>query len=261
MKVGETLCKALVLGRMRLTVKRTSVHLYAGALSVAVLITPALSAQDKAVPSPSADVAADAKPKAGPPAGDENIFLRRFSNLFPESPTARAPLTAGQKFRLSLKNSVAPTSLLLSAAAAAISQGADSTNGYPQGAAGYGKRFGASMASRSATNFLGGFVFPAIAREDPRYFRDGKGSVNQRLTHAISRVVLAPKDRGGYGFNWGGVLGPLGAEAFSNVYQPAYERSGGRTMKRYGVSLAAAAPGNILKEFWPDIFKRFEHLK
>ncbi len=261
MKVGETLCKALVLDRMRLTVKHTSVCLYAGALSVAVLITPALSTQDKAVPSPSAEVATDAKTKADPPTRDEKIFLRRFSNLFPESPTARAPLTADEKFCLSLKNSVAPTSLLLSAAAAAISQGTDSTNGYPQGAAGYGKRFGASMASRSVSNLFGGFVLPSIAREDPRYFRYGEGPVDQRLTHAISRVVLAPKDGGGYGFNWGGVLGPLGAEVFSNLYQPAYERTGGRTMRRYGVSLAAAAPSNILKEFWPDIIKRLEHLK
>ena len=161
-----------------------------------------------------------------------------------------------QKFRLFVKNSIAPATILGSAFGAGIDQATNTPSGYGQGAEGYGKRFGASLATGATTNLFGGFIIASIAHQDPRYFVHGhQGTFGQRLGHAITRVVVAPNERGGYGFNWGGVFGPLAAQTLANVYMPVREQTGARTMSRYGTQMATIAGANILKEFWADIFK------
>ena len=245
---GGSICKVLTVGT-----------LWAVSLTV-----PPVAAQDKAAPEKHAVTGSaigrsatddQAHPAPGIVAPDD-LVLKKESFFFPNLAASRAPLTADAKFLLSIKNSISPASILGSAFGAGINQATNTPSGYGQGAEGYGKRFGASMATRATTNLFGGFVIASIAHQDPRYFVHGKGSFGQRLGHAISRVAVAPKDRGGYGFNWGGVFGPLGAEALANTYQPVREQTGARTMSRYGIDLATAAGGNILREFWPDIFKR-----
>jgi len=181
--------------------------------------------------------------------------LEQQSVFFPDLATNRKPLTVEEKFRLSVKTTASPGALLGSALGAGIDQATDTPNGYGQGAEGYGKRFGASMATRATRNLFGGFVLASLAHQDPRFFVRGEGSFGQRLGYAVSRVVVAPRDRGGYGFNWGGVFGPLGAEALANLYQPVAEQTGARTVARYGTGLAVTAGVNVLKEFWPDIFQ------
>jgi hypothetical protein len=228
------------------------------------LIASPVAAQANAAPeehaitgSDSGGSATDDRAQSAPgTVAPEDLVLKKGSIFFPNLATSRTPLTADEKFVLSLKNSIAPASILGSAFGAGINQATNTPSGYGQGAEGYGKRFGASMATRATTNLFGGFMIASIAHQDPRYFVHGKGTFGQRLGHAISRVVVAPKDRGGYGFNWGGVFGPLGAEALANTYQPVAEQTGARTMTRYGIDLASTAGGNILREFWPDIFKR-----
>jgi len=208
-------------------------------------IAPSLAAQEKPQPGQA---------PAGPVAPEDQV-LKKSSAFFPDLAASRTPLTVDGKFRLFVKNSVSPGALLGAAAGAGIAQADDSPVGYGQGADGYGRRFGAALATNATSNLFGTFIISSIAHEDPRYFVHGKGAFGQRFGHAVSRVVVAPKDSGGYGFNWGGVFGPLGAETLANVYLPVHEQTGARTMERYGIHLAANAGGNILKEFWPDIFK------
>ncbi|MGZ4819194.1 MAG: hypothetical protein ACXVZJ_11250, partial [Terriglobales bacterium] len=181
--------------------------------------------------------------------------LEKGSRFFPDLATSRAPLSVNEKFRLFVKNSISPASFVGSAFGAGIGQATNSPSGYGQGAEGYGKRFGSSMATGASTYFFGGFVVASIARQDPRFFVHGQGTFRQRLRHAVTRVVIAPNDRGGYGFNWGSVMGPLGAETLANAYLPVHEQTVGRTLSRYGSDVASAAAFNLLKEFWPDIFK------
>jgi hypothetical protein len=232
-------------------------------LLVWAIASPVAAAQDKAAAdtytnagSDSAGSTADENAQAPSSAvAPQDRVLKKRSIFFPDLATSRAPLTANQKFRLFIKESIAPASLLGSAFGAGIDQATNTPSGYGQGAQGYGKRLGASLATESSKNFFGTFIIASIARQDPRFFVHGEGTFGQRIGHAISRVVVAPKDQGGYGFNWGGVIGPLGAEALANTYLPVREQTGARTMSRYGTGLAMAAGINVLKEFWPDIFK------
>lgn len=223
---------------------------------VAVVLTLACPSAAQTAAEKAQPPAASQEGQATGPVAPEEHVLKEKSKFFPDLATNRTPLTAEEKFRLAVKNSVAPSAILGSAFGAGINQATDSPEGYGQGAEGYGKRLGASMATLASKNMFGGFILASIAHQDPRYFVRGEGGFGQRLGHAVSRVVVAPKDRGGYGFNWGGVIGPLGAEALANTYQPVAEQTGARTLQRYGTDLAISAGMNVLKEFWPDIFKR-----
>jgi hypothetical protein len=214
------------------------------------LVLPAFAQQPPDAPSAS-------QQQGGQHAGQDQV-VSQHSIFFPNLATDRTPLRVSQKAELWVKNSVAPSAFLGSAFGAGIAQATNSPSGYGQGAEGYGKRFGAAMATHATTEFAGTFVIASLARQDPRYFVHGQGTFGQRFGHAISRVVVAPNDGGGYGFNWGGVFGPLVGETVANAYLPVHEQTGARTAQRYAVELGVKAGTNVLREFWPDIFK---HLK
>jgi hypothetical protein len=208
-------------------------------------------------PSGSAAPLPDA-PSAAAQAADADTrpaVARQKSIFFPDLATDRAPLRVSLKFGLFANNSISPAAIIGSAFGAGINQATNTPSGYGQGAEGYGKRFGSSMATRASTQFFGTFVIASVARQDPRYFGRGAGTVAQRLGHAVSRVVVAPNDGGGSGFNWGGVFGPLAGETMANTYLPVREQTGARTASRYALQLAVRAGTNVLREFWPDMFK------
>jgi hypothetical protein len=63
------------------------------------------------------------------------------------------------------------------------------------------------------------------------------------------------RDDGSETFNLPGTLGPLLAEALANVYLPETERTAGKTFQRYGIRIGFGAVNNLVKEYWPTIFK------
>jgi hypothetical protein len=168
------------------------------------------------------------------------------------------PLTPGQKFEHFARASVNPYFLLGGAAAAGISQAADTNPGYGQGGEGYAKRFGAAMADQASSNFFGTFLYPTIFHQDPRYFRKGPegGTGGQRLGYAITRVFVTRNDSGKSAFNISRVLGSLTSATLSNVYYSTHEQTGAKTAERFGLNLAGQAGFNVVREFLPNIFHR-----
>jgi hypothetical protein len=182
-------------------------------------------------------------------------ILSRRSFFFPDLAYTTEPLNSGQKFLLAADVTIAPSAVLATAASAAISQAKDSWPGYGQGWEAYGKRYGATMALNASTNVFGVFLLPSVLRHDPRYFPLAHASFGRHVAHALKRIVVTPTDAGGQAPNISGLLGPLGAEGLSNTYLPDAERTSGKTFERYGIQMAIVAGGNIVKEFWPAIFK------
>ena len=181
-------------------------------------------------------------------------LLSRRSLFFPELAVSEKPLTAMQKFELAVDQSIAPSSFLGAAFAAGISQAENSWPGYGQGAKGFGKRYGASMAVNASNDMFGTFFLPAIAHHDPRYFVS-QGGFGRKIGHAIRRVLLTRTDSGGETANWSGLLGILGAEGLANTYLPDAERTSGKTFERFGIHVGVVAGSNVAKEFWPSIFR------
>ena len=99
---------------------------------------------------------------------------------------------------------------------------------------------------------------PALFRQDPRYFRRGRGGIWSRTGYAASRVFVARNDRGNWTFNAGEVIGNAMAAGIGNAYYPG-ERNLGDNFQRFYTQMATDSFSQILKEFWPDIKRKYFH--
>jgi hypothetical protein len=181
--------------------------------------------------------------------------LGKRSIFFPELAHERRPLTSAQKFELAVDETIAPSRFVGSLFTAGISQARDSLPGYGQGWDGFGKRYGSSVASNASSHLLGTGVIPSLTHEDPRYFVKLFGNPRSRILYAMSRVLITRTDDGRSTFNWGTVMGGLMAESLAVSYLPDTERTAGKTFTRFGVRLGFSALDNVVKEYWPTIFK------
>jgi len=91
------------------------------------------------------------------------------------------PLTGGGKFHLFARTAFDPFTVGIAGMQAGISQADDQFPGYGQGAAGYGKRFGAAFADEVSSSLFSNFLYPTLFKHDPRYFRLGNGAFKRRL--------------------------------------------------------------------------------
>lgn len=187
--------------------------------------------------------------------------LGRRSIFFPDLAASPGPLDAKQKLELFAGKSIAPSRLLTSGIGAVIGQARDSLPGYGQGMSGYGNRFGSSIATATSTDFFRTFLFSFLLRRDPRYFVSLRGGPWRRTGYSLSRLVVTRTDAGAEGVNWPGMLGPLFAESLANCYLPVKEQTAGQTFRRFGIRLGFTAGGNIVKEYWPTIFRNLRIAK
>jgi hypothetical protein len=169
------------------------------------------------------------------------------------------PLTAKQKYAIVAKTTFDPVEYPYTAALAGISQAENSEPGYGQGALGYAKRFGSSFADNTDENFWTGAIIPSLTRQDPRYYQLGKGSFGHRAFYALSRIFVTRTDAGGSQFNVSEIAGSAISSGISNVYHPAGDRTFVNTMSVWGTQVGWDTVALELKEFWPDIRRKYFH--
>ena len=187
------------------------------------------------------------------------IILERRSYFFPDLATSSAPLSARQKFTLFLSDSVSGQAIAVSAASAGVEQGFDWLAGYGQGAEGYGKRFGASLARGASSSFFGTFLLATVLRQDPRFFVPSSPTFWQAAKYSLVRVVITQSDSGAATVNSSGLLGPLAGEGLANIYLPIEDRTLGNTFVRYAGDLGWRAAENMLRSYWPGITEHVLH--
>jgi hypothetical protein len=168
------------------------------------------------------------------------------------------PLTAGGKFKIAGKDSFDWPVYLLAGAFAGLRQISDDTPSFGQGMKGYSKRYGAALGDQVMGNMMTEAIMPSLLHEDPRYFRKVHGSVLGRTAYALSRILVTRTDAGNWRFNTSEVLGNGITAAVGNAYYPDNRGMAG-TMERFGNQLGTDAVSNVLKEFWPDIKRRWFH--
>jgi hypothetical protein len=158
-------------------------------------------------------------------------------------------LTPKQKFKLAVRSTVDPATFVIVGGFAGIEQATNAFSGYKQGAAAYGKRYGAGLADTSVGAMLGGYVLPSLLHQDPRYFYKGTGSIHSRILYALSTGVIARGDNGKWQPAYAGILGDFGSGAISNLYYPASNRGVGLTIENGSLAIASTALENLLQEF------------
>ena len=109
------------------------------------------------------------------------------------------PMEAKQKLQLGIRSVLDPVSFLAVAGIAGAEQYENIFPAYGSGIEGYGKRYGAALATHVSADMLSRAVYPAIFHQDPRYFYKGKGSIRSRALYAISAAVMAETTMDGGG--------------------------------------------------------------
>jgi hypothetical protein len=209
-------------------------------------------------PQSQAPATAPAQGQNQIPKKDDRMFYVMTNYLTVQNETQVKPLTVGQKFKITAEGTFDPYEFFIVGVLAGIRQADNSSPGFGQGAAGFGKRYAAGFADQAIGNIMVGGVFPSLLRTDPRYFQLGKGRFAHRFGYALSRIVVARKDSGGHTFNFSEFLGNGAATGISTLYYPAQDRSVSSSLSNWSTQLAVDALGNELKEFWPDIHRKIQ---
>jgi hypothetical protein len=163
------------------------------------------------------------------------------------------PLPPKAKFRLFYKSAFDPVELSVVGLQAGLSQANDEFPEYGQGAAGFGKRYGSTLADEVSSSFFSNYFYPILFKEDPRYFRRGTGSIKRRFAYALYQEISCRTDKGGRSFAFNNVLGAFSSGGLSNLYYPQAERGFGLTMSRSAIAIGYGTLGGLVDEFYPGI--------
>jgi hypothetical protein len=186
---------------------------------------------------------------------------KRIFGVLPNYRTARTsteyvPLTARQKLYIGAKDSTDYPIYFISGAFAALNQIDDTNASFGQGMKGYGKRYAASFADQAIGNMMAESLVPIALHEDPRYFQLMTGPKKRRTLYAMSRIFVTKTDSGGSRINTSELLGNGIAVGISNLYYRD-GRNVNDNMEKWGTQIATDMFSNVLKEFWPDIKRRY----
>jgi hypothetical protein len=194
--------------------------------------------------------------------------------VFAQSPTPTpqatpepTPLTAGQKIEGAARDAfLNPATYASTAIGAAITEARERSQ--PQKdtndriADGF-SRFAISFATGTTSTMLSSGVYPALFKQDPRYFPSNKKGFGPRAAYAMSRVFVTRGDNGRDQPNVSRLGGKFSAAALANIWErntPGHIRIGARpTFRRFGYSVGYGMLSNIIfKEFWPDIIRKIK---
>jgi hypothetical protein len=233
--------------------------------AVAATISTAAIAQQPVAEAPTEPVTADAPvaPKTAPntdppmPSGQDKRIMGVLPNYRTTDGTAPFhKISAKYKLTIAAKDSFDSPNYVIGGIFAGIYQLENSHPEFGQGVAGFARYYGTSYADQVIGNMLTEGFMPIILHEDPRYFRKVHGSVMSRLGYSLTRTLVAKTDSGRNCVNMAEILGNGIGASISNLYYTT-EQGFGDTVSRMGTQIATDSLSNVLKEFWPDIKRKF----
>jgi hypothetical protein len=166
------------------------------------------------------------------------------------------PLTPGEKFKIATQDAFDRGTVALAALFAGEAQLTNANPSFGQGAAGYGQYFAAAYGDLAIGDYMTEGIFPSLLHQDPRYFRRGEGSSWSRLRYACSQIFLTHGDSSKTQFNFSEIVGNSAAVAISNAYY-VDNRTAADAATKLGMQLGVDMASNVLKEFWPEIQRKF----
>jgi len=167
-----------------------------------------------------------------------------------------AKIDPRRKLTIAAKDSFDLPNFAVTGVWALIYQAENQNPGFGQGLKGYGKRYAASYSDLSIGDLMSEGFLPIILHEDPRYFREGDGGTLSRIGGALRQIIIGRRDSGKWGLNEAEIFGGAITVGISNLYYTD-TRNTSANVQRFGFQLGNDAISNVLKEFWPDIQRRF----
>lgn len=169
------------------------------------------------------------------------------------------PQTAKAKFIAAGHDSFDYGSFVLAAIQAGF---AFNSGSYPQfhyGVVGYGRYYWHTLADTADENFMVGGVFPAVLRQDSRFYTLGHGSIARRALYASSRVLISRTDSGRKTVNASEIMGAGASAGISSLYYPAEYRTWTKVGQKWLTGVLIDGANFTFKEFWPDINTHLLH--
>jgi hypothetical protein len=166
------------------------------------------------------------------------------------------PLTNREKFKIASEDAFDRGTFALAALFGGESQLTNSNRSFGQGGAGFGRYFGSAYGDLVIGDYMTEALFPTFLHQDPRYFRRGTGGGWSRLAYAMRQIFWTHRDSGGTQFNYSEIIGNSTAVAISNAYYRD-QRNATDAVSKLGMQIGVDMAGNIVKEFWPDLQRKF----
>jgi len=232
-------------------------------------------AADPATVQPAGTNKTDAQTSGqGKVAGTSNdrLFYTLPNFLTLESKKQLPPMSVGDKFKVVALGTFDYVEYPWWGVLAAISQASNGEPALGQGWKAYAKRYGTTAGDSMVENFMVGAVFPAILRQDPRYYQSGQGSFFRRTGYSVSRIVVTRTDSGRTQFNYSEIFGAAVAATISvYTYHPrstyistpshphmfvASDRTFPNVVSTWGTQVGLDTVTIVVKEFWPDIHRK-----
>lgn len=163
------------------------------------------------------------------------------------------PLTVRQKLKLATKDVIDPFNFITIAGDSGIAIASNSHSVYGPGMPGFAKDAGVSLTQNMTGEFIGTFLIPSLAHQDPHYYRMPEASVPRRIGHAIIQIFITQGDNGHPMFNYANFFGAIVEDEISNLYVPGRNTNAKATAARVSIGLATAPIGNFITEFVPDV--------
>lgn len=238
-----------------------SSRLVARSLFLALLLSGGIALADDgdaSDPAPSVEPAqaTPAAPVTAPTTEDKRVFGVLPNYRTTEETGIYVPITSKQKLIIATKDTVDYPLFLLGGALAGLAQITDEHPRFGQGVAGFAHRYATSYADQAIGNYMTEGILPVLFHEDPRYFRLGHGPIGHRTWYAATRIFVTKTDSGGKTFNFAEVVGNSIAAGVGNAYYPG-ETGVWDNLSRLGQYLATDSISQVLKEFWPDIKRKY----
>jgi len=181
-------------------------------------------------------------------------YITNNSIVFPDIATSAGPMTAGEKFRLFVNQSISPPYIIMPLISSAYNQARNVPKEYGQGWNAYGNRYGEEIARAASNSFFSTFVYASMMHQDPRFFPQQRPSLWGSIKYSAQRLFVTRTDSGRDTFNSSGILGTLTAESLANAYLPVSQQTAGKTFERFGTDMAWKFAGNMFKDYWPMLF-------
>ncbi len=180
---------------------------------------------------------------------EKQRVLGIFPNFYTTYVPDPAPLAPKQKFSLAWRSVTDPISVVGVGFLAGIYQAGDELGGYGQGAAGYGRRFGALYGDVFFGTFIDSAILPSLLKQDPRYFYKGTGTKKERFLYAIRNAVICKGDNKKWQVNYSTIIGSFATAGLSYTYYPASDRSGTLLVETALIRIAEGSVAGIFQEF------------
>jgi hypothetical protein len=180
---------------------------------------------------------------------EKQRVLGVFPNFYTGYIWNSAPMTPKLKFKLALRSTLDPVSILVASSVAGAEQVHNTFPGYGRGWPGYGKRFGAAYADDFVGTMISRALLSTLFHQDPRYFYRGTGSVRSRASYAVESTFVTRGDNGRRQANYSHILGTFVTAGISNVYRDPSDRSASLTFRDGLIGIGSSAVGNLLREF------------